>query len=288
MTRGVDQHSARNSRRLGVCSWSLRPRDEDDLALQVSATSLRAAQVALVPLETGAMRVPALRRAFEARGLHVLSGMWSTRGEDYSTLDTIRRTGGVRPDEHWEHNLASARACARIARELDCDLVTFHAGFLPHDRADRERAVLLERLRRVVGAFAEAGVRVGFETGQETAATLLDVLAELDAPNAGVNFDPANMILYGMGDPVEALAALGPRVVQVHVKDARRAHAPGTWGTEVPAGTGEVDWPRFFDALARVAPRVDLVVEREAGEQRVVDVARARELVLRTCRDVVA
>lgn len=243
-------------------------------------------QVALAPVAAGRVGVAELRRELAARDIAVLSGMWSTRGEDYTTLATIRETGGVRPDAHWSENLASARASARAARELDCRLVTFHAGFLPHERTDPERAKLVRRLREVAAIFADQGVRVGFETGQETAETLLDVLAELDVPTAGVNFDPANMILYGMGDPVTALGRLGPRVAQVHVKDARRAAREGTWGTEVPVGTGDVDWNAFFALLERVAPGVDLVIEREAGESRVADVALARGLVLRLCRGI--
>ena len=172
--------------------------------------------------------------ALAARDIEVLSGMMSTRGEDYSTLESIRRTGGVRPDEHWTENLAIARDAARHAATLHCGLVTFHAGFLPHDRDDRERAKLVGRLRTLVDVFADQGVRVGFETGQETAETLLDVLDELDRPTAGVNFDPANMILYGMGDPVAALERLGRHVRQVHVKDARAATRPGP-GTGGPA-----------------------------------------------------
>jgi len=87
------------------------------------------------------------------------------------------------------------------------------------------------------------------------------------------------MILYGVGDPIEALRQLGPRVVQVHVKDALPTTVPGQWGEEVPVGTGRVDWRAFFGALDEAQPGVNLMIEREAGEQRVSDVRRARELV---------
>jgi sugar phosphate isomerase/epimerase len=272
--------SSRKTRRIGVCSWSLRPRDARGLARGVAECGLSAVQLALGPVRTGALPIGALRDELAAARVTILSGMMSTVGEDYTSLESIARTGGLRPDAHWLANRANAEADARIARELGLALVTFHAGFLPHERRDPERARLIERLRTVIDLYAEQGVRLGFETGQETAATLLDVLDELDRPSAGVNFDPANMILYGMGDPVEALAALGERVVQVHVKDARPAARPGAWGEEVPVGTGAVDWPRFFATLDRVQPAVDLVIEREAGESRVADVRRARGHVL--------
>jgi sugar phosphate isomerase/epimerase len=89
------------------------------------------------------------------------------------------------------------------------------------------------------------------------------------------------MILYDKGDPVEALRILAPWLRQVHIKDAVRTHIPGTWGSEVPAGTGEVDWPEFFATLRELRFAGNLVIEREAGEQRVMDIRTARDLVLK-------
>ena len=69
---------------------------------------------------------------------------------------------------------------------------------------------------------------LGLETGQETAVVLLQVLAKLARANVAVNFDPANMILYDKGNPIEALQVLGPWVRQVHIKDARKTRTPGS------------------------------------------------------------
>jgi sugar phosphate isomerase/epimerase len=265
--------------RLGVCSWSLRARSPRDLAERVRAANLDAVQLALEPLRTGAWGIDDVRRELGAARVEIRSGMWAPFGEDYSTLESIRRTGGVRPTEHWPRNLEAVKADARIARELGIALVSFHAGFLPHDTGDPERAGMLERLRVIADLFANAGVRVAFETGQESAETLLAALADLDHPSVGVNFDPANLLLYGMGDPIEALRQLAPYVRQVHVKDARRTPAPGAWGEEVPVGQGEVDWQRFFELLAERSIACDLMIERESGEDRVADIRMARALV---------
>jgi L-ribulose-5-phosphate 3-epimerase len=104
-------------------------------------------------------------------------------------------------------------------------------------------------------------------------------LEKLNNPNVGVNFDPANMLLYDKGNPIEALRTLGPWIRQVHIKDARRTRVPGTWGEEVVAGTGEVDWPAFFATLQLVGFTGDLCIEREAGSQRVADIGAARAMV---------
>jgi len=270
----------KGSPRLGVCSWSLQPRTPEDLAERVHAAGLDSLQLALDPLRTGQWSVDATQAALAAAGLAIRSGMMGTVGEDYSTLETIRVTGGVRPDRHWEENRLAATANARLAHRLGLELITFHAGFLPEEPG-AERAKLLARLREIVDRCAEHGVRVAFETGQERAETLLAFLEELERPTAGVNFDPANMILYAMGEPLEALAALAPWVRQIHVKDARRTRVPGTWGEEVPVGAGEVDWGGFFDVVAEKGLAVDLMIEREAGDDRLGDIRTARERVER-------
>jgi sugar phosphate isomerase/epimerase len=268
---------------LGVCSWSLRPASAAELAERVRATGLAWVQLALDPLREGAWPVASTRAALAEAGIGIVSGMMGTVGEDYSTLDSIRASGGVRPDRHWEANRRNASECARIARELGLELITFHAGFLPEEEG-AERQKLLTRLREVVDRCAEHGVRVAFETGQETAANLCGFLRELARPSAGVNFDPANMILYGMGEPVAALSTLAGFVRQIHVKDARAAARRGEWGSEVPVGTGEVDWQRFFAVVEREQLGVDLLIEREAGEERVVDIRTAHALLERVRR----
>ena len=81
--------------RLGVCSWSLRPETPAELAERVRATGLGTVQLALDPSRTGAWSLEDTRAELEAAGTTIASGMMATRGEDYSTLETIRRTGGA-------------------------------------------------------------------------------------------------------------------------------------------------------------------------------------------------
>ncbi|MHC5210294.1 MAG: sugar phosphate isomerase/epimerase family protein [Planctomycetota bacterium] len=265
--------------RLGVCSWSLQPATPAHLVESVRETSLTGVQLALDPLRIGHWSEQETRDALETAGIAVLSGMACMHGEDYSTIQRIRETGGLRPRRHWRRNLRASRDNAALAARLGVRLVSFHAGFLPEDAADPERTRLLKRLEAVTDAYAEAGVSVALETGQESAATLLAVLTDLARPTLGVNFDPANMLLYGTGDPVEALAALRPHVLQMHVKDARSSGVAETWGTEVPVGEGEVDWPAVLHLLRSDGPPCDLLVEREAGTERVADVRRAVALL---------
>ena len=267
--------------RLAVCSWSLEPTDPASLVERLRACGRDAVQLALDPLcpETPATSAWSPDETFSAlaeAGVQVVSGMQMMRGEDYTSLASIRATGGVLPDAHWPANEAAAQRIARLCERHGIPLVTFHAGFLPHEPGP-QTDVVLARLRRLADVYAAAGVRIALETGQERAETLEAFLAALDRPEVGVNFDPANMLLYGMGDPVDALTRLLPFVAQVHIKDARAAAAVGEWGTEVVVGAGDVDWSAFLSVLERAPRPLDLVIEREAGTSRVADVRRAAE-----------
>lgn len=265
--------------KIAVCSWSLQPQSITSLVDFLAQTGIFTVQLALDPIRTGEWPENEAIKAFRDTGIVVASGMMVTEGEDYSTLDTIRETGGVHPDQHWETNRTTAVQNAELASRLGLDIVSLHAGFLPEEPDDPEREKLISRLRILVDIYAEHGIDLIFETGQETAETLVEFLEELDRPTAGVNFDPANMILYDKGDPIEALAGLKSWVRQIHIKDGIRTKIPGTWGTEVPMGDGEVDWDAFFDLIAAEQLDVTLAIEREAGDDRVGDIRLAWQRV---------
>lgn len=267
--------------RIAVCSWSLRATSGADLAEKVRACGLRHVQLALDPIRRGEWNERETAEALRAADIAIVSGMMAPAGEDYSTLESIRRTGGVRPEATWDENLDAAAANAALARRLGIGLVTLHAGCVPEDPGNKLRRAMLRRLREVCAVFGVEGVRVAFETGQDAPSTMIGVLESLYELRVGVNFDPANMILYGSADPIEALRALSPWVAQAHIKDATPTGMPGMWGEEVPAGSGAVDWPRFFGAIRERLPGIDLVIEREAGEHRIEDVVQGVHLVRR-------
>jgi L-ribulose-5-phosphate 3-epimerase len=267
------------SQRLAVCSWSLQPTNPQELISRLQETGVRRVQLALDPLRDDPTLWGDTPKLLQQAGISIASGMFGCVGEDYATLDTIRVTGGIAPDATWTQNWKNITATAELAHKLDLNLVTFHAGFLPHEESDPDYAKLKGRLVQIAELFATHNIALAFETGQETADVLAEFLEHLAKANVGVNFDPANMILYDKGDPIAALRVLGPWIRQVHIKDATRTKSPGTWGEEVVAGTGEVDWRAFFNVLAQIGYNGNLCIEREAGNQRVADIRSARELL---------
>jgi sugar phosphate isomerase/epimerase len=265
--------------RLAVCSWSLHPGDPRELVSKLQGTRIRRVQLALDPLRQNPSVWGQAAEVLRQDRIEIISGMFGCLGEDYSTLDSIRRTGGIAPDSTWEQNWKNIQTTAALAHGLGLKLVTFHAGFLPHDPNAPEFAKMVRRLGEAADIFRDANLALGLETGQETAPDLLRLLEKLRRPNLGVNFDPANMLLYDKGDPIDAVQTLGPWLRQVHIKDARRTTVPGTWGQEVAVGAGQVDWPAFVTALRRLKFTGDLVIEREAGEKRIADIRKAADLI---------
>ncbi|MBI5386296.1 MAG: sugar phosphate isomerase/epimerase [Verrucomicrobia bacterium] len=265
--------------RLAVCSWSLQPTDPAHLVQQLQAIGLTRVQIDLDPFREQPAAWASAAEIFARAGVTLVSGMFRTVGEDYTTLETIRRTGGVVPDGTWDQNWQNLQVTVKNARKLGLPLVMFHAGFLPHDPRDPTFGKLLERIRKIARLFADQGITLCFETGQETAASLVSFLEHLNEPNVAVNFDPANMLLYNNGDPIEALRTIGARVKSCHLKDANVTKTPGTWGDEVPVGTGEVDWPAFFTTMAQINYPGWCCFEREAANQRVADIRAGKQFV---------
>ena len=265
--------------RLAVCSWSLQPESPERLIADLKEIGIPRVQIALDPLRAEPKVWGKLSELCARDGIQLVSGMIATKGEDYTTMESIRRTGGIVPDETWDENWRNIQEIARIASTLGINIVTFHAGFLPHDPRDPGFSKLINRLRQVADLFAEKNISLGLETGQETADTLAAFLEKLDRKSVGVNFDPANMILYDQGDPILALRQLAPWLQQCHIKDANRTRQKGTWGDEVVVGTGQVEWVEFFKVLADIKYFGNCCIEREAGSTRVADIKAARTFV---------
>jgi sugar phosphate isomerase/epimerase len=259
---------------LGVCSWSLQVTSVAELKGLLDRLGVPVTQIACGdPHHASWSEGDDMPRAALASGLIITGAMLGFPGEDYTTPETIKATGGFGDPALRAERLERLSWAVDRTVALGLKNLTLHAGFLP-EPDDPGRPAFLATLTRAAQIASAKGVTLAFETGQETAQLLLRTLLELGQPNLKVNFDPANMLLYDMGDPIEAVAVLGPHIRCVHVKDARRPTTPGQWGEEVPLGQGEVDIPRFIRALKDAGYQGPLVVEREVGDQQ----ARFRDI----------
>jgi sugar phosphate isomerase/epimerase len=273
---------------IGICSWSLKQTGAAEISAAMERLGVGVTQLALSPFWGLPLKqTKAMVEEFLARGVRISAGMIAFAGEDYSNLRTIRATGGLVPDGTARERMELAEFCALVARRLGLAMVSTHVGFVPNaknDPAGFEK--LLARIRAAADAFAKCKLTLLFETGQETAADLRAFLTALERENVGVNFDPANMLLYGKGDPVEAVGVLAPWIKHVHMKDTKLHVPPASgdaWrGKECPLGEGDAKLGEVIGALKRIGYAGPLVIEREAVGVREADVKAGVEF-LRAC-----
>jgi len=264
---------------IGVCTWSTAIPDLGE-TLAAVRDELDLGVVHLGFMDDSYKEPDKVMAAVQASGVEVSATCVGFAGEDYATIQRIAETGGFKPDGDWERRFAKTVAVADLTRQLNVTQLSVHVGFVPHDKSDPKYAVMVDRVKAVCDALGERGLTLLMETGQEEARALLAFMAAIGRDNIGVNFDPANMILYGVGDPVEAVTLLKEQIAHVHMKDANASSNPGQdWGEEVVLGTGEAEIPRIVSKLRACGYTGPLVIEREAGNQRLTDIRAARDLL---------
>ena len=258
---------------IGVCSWSLQT-DIADVADLMNQTGITHVHLAVAPAvgQKGADYLAAVKK----QSWTISSTMVAFDSEDYSSLESIKLTGGVLPDEPWPKNCQLALEAVNITADLGVKFLAMHAGFIDHSDPKYVKK-FFDRIRLLADAAAKKSITLLLETGQETADELKQFLQDLNHPAVGVNFDPANMILYDRGNPIDAVKVLAPWVKHIHIKDANRTQVPGTWGAEVPWGDGQVNTSAFLQALKQVGFQGTLAIEREAGNDRHGDIKLAAE-----------
>jgi sugar phosphate isomerase/epimerase len=253
--------------------WSIGVFASIDAGLGVKLEVARDLGVHTVHLHTphAGTRSPQRAAEFNKRladfGIKITCVFAGFDGESYADIPTVKRTVGLMPRETRAARTTELKSIADFARELKVNVVGIHLGFVPHDTSDPEYREMLEITRNVCDHCKRNGQALHLETGQEPVDVLMDFLDDVDRDNLFVNFDPANMILYGAGEPIPALEKLGSRVRSIHCKDAMWSDKPGeTWGREVPLGEGDVDMEAFLKTLKKIGYDGPLTIEREIPE----------------------
>jgi sugar phosphate isomerase/epimerase len=189
-------------------------------------------------------------------------------GESYADIPTVVETVGLVPPATRAARLTEMKEISDFAAVLHVGAVGLHIGFVPHDPSDPLHAAVVKVAQELCDHCQGNGQNLHLETGQESAETLLHFLSEVGRDNLFVNFDPANMILYGSGEPIEALRKVGRYVRSVHCKDAKWAARPGKeWGREVPLGEGDVGMENFLRTLHDIGYTGPLTIEREIPQE---------------------
>lgn len=260
---------------IGAMLWAVR-----DALPRIKSLGVKCGQLGLAgDVTLDAAFTQSWKDQLAAEDFHLATVFAAYNGESYADIPTVEKTVGFIPPATRAEREARTIEISDFAAAIGVKSIACHIGFVPADDTNENYIAVRAMVRRICDHAAKHGQTFALETGQEPAATLLHFLNDVQRDNIGINFDPANMILYGTGDPIEALGILGSRVISVHAKDGDwpPKDVPGALGTERPLGQGSVGMPRFVAKLKEIGYKGTMNIEREIEdlEQRYADMKMA-------------
>lgn len=184
-------------------------------------------------------------------------------------------TLGIVPEQYRRQRLDELKRWADFAAELEAPALITHCGFIPENMTDPMYDGVVEAIKEIAIYCEDLGLGFWFETGQETPVVLLRTIERVGTSNLGINLDPANLLMYGKGNPIDSLDVIGKYVKNVHVKDGFYPTEGSNLGREVFPGEGLVRFPEFIPKLKQIGFDGELIIEREiSGEQQIKDIRR--------------
>lgn len=191
-------------------------------------------------------------------------------------------TLGLLPAAYRSHRIEELKQAIDFASALAVPDVNTHIGFIPENPNDPAYSELVVAVRHLCeyGKSKSKNVNFCMETGQETPITLLRFIKDTKADNIGINLDPANLLMYGKANPIDALSIIGGYVKGVHGKDGEYPTNPYELGNEKAIGEGMVDFKHFIQKLKEVGYDGAITIEREiSGAQQEVDIVHANKVL---------
>jgi sugar phosphate isomerase/epimerase len=218
-----------------------------------------------------------LRAALDKHGIEATSVVVGGPGKEVWDFYQGPLTIGLVPRATRAVRIAHIKKASDFAKQCGIPAVQTHCGFIPENPNDEIYRETVAAMREVAGYCKRNGQNFRYETGQETPITLVRAIQDVGMDNQGVNFDLANLILYGKANPVDAIDLLGPYIQGIHAKDGLWPTNPKQLGEEVAIGKGKVDFPRIIARLKELKYRGAVTIEREiSGAQQVEDVRSAK------------
>ena len=225
-------------------------------------------------------RTELIRKKAKEKEIKITSLICGFEDEDYQDIPTIKRTVGLVNPATRGKRVLRVLSYSDFALELEVEIIQAHIGFIPENTSDFNYKELVLALQKIADYCKENNQSFTLETGQEKALILSKFIEDVNRSNLGVNFDPANMLLYDADDPIEALDILGKYVIGVHCKDGKRPERKGELGKEYPLGEGDVGIEKFINKLRKIGYTGHLTIEREiSGQKQIRDILKAKELL---------
>ncbi|MBE7025063.1 MAG: sugar phosphate isomerase/epimerase [Ruminococcaceae bacterium] len=188
------------------------------------------------------------------------------------------RIAGLNVEATREERLSYTLKAAKFASWLGVEDIIVHAGYVPNNPFEEGYVNMLTSIHILAQECKRMGLNVLFETGMEAPIVLLRLIQDVGFDNLYINYDPANIFIYGYGNAVDALRVFGKYVRNIHGKDGILPTDPRGLGKETPAGQGLVDFPKVFEMLKDLGYDRFITIEREiTGEQQTKDILMAKE-----------
>lgn len=242
----------------------------------VEQFGLKVCQLTVWDLSLATPEVAEVVKAESARtGVRVCAvwGGWSGPAKWNFTEGPI--TLGIVPEQHRAQRIEELKKSADFAVAIGVKNLITHVGFIPENMTDPEYPAVVDAIREIAQYCKDRGLQFWFETGQETPVVLLRTIEHVGTGNLGINLDPANLILYGKANPIDALDVFGQYVTNIHVKDGLYPTDGDHLGKEVPAGQGKVRFPEFIARLKEIGYVGELIIEREiSGDEQARDIRK--------------
>ena len=270
---------------VGVVFWTGGELGEErpaaEIAEAVTSLGVRCGQLAIHGgADLSEESRAAWAQAIAVNDLAVATAVVAFTGESYADAAAVDRTVGYGPAATRGEREQRTYEVSDFAAKLSIPGLATHIGAIPRDAGDPGHREMRDLVRRLCDHCASRNQTFALETGQESAMELKRFIVEVDRENLKVNFDPANMLMYGSGDPIQALGTVGQWVVTVHCKDGVGPTQPGQLGHETPLGEGQVGMERFVAKLREIGYQGPLVIEREIlGEAQRKDIRQAIALL---------
>jgi len=218
-----------------------------------------------------------IKLAAENQNVKIVA-LFAGYNDDFTKWDMYNdyKTAGINSKKYGKKRIQYIKSAAIFAKNLGVDDVLIHAGFVANNPFSSEYKYMKKCVTNFAQFCKKIGVNVILETGGESPVTLLRLIEDINLGNIYANLDTANLIMYGFGNPVDAVYTLNKHIRSMHIKDGVPPTTPNVLGAEMPVGEGFVDFKKVFAELKKVGFDGPVIIEREIeGDKQLEDLQKA-------------